>query len=347
MNEQGKMKVFTLLQREVLEYRNSLLLTPAIIGGVLVLMMFLSVLLANRITVIGDSAMEVLIDEHSGIGADITIQMDEEIAVDDLLIQKHEAPDADDDAWDFGRDWTFEPDQREKLAQRLDEEIDSLNPILNALYALFMVIMSLVSFYYLLSSFHQDRRDRSVLFWKSMPVSEWEEIFTKMAIVCLLLPGIYVAIAIITQLAYASLAMLLVWRMDMSPSQVVLDNINFVSLFGGQLAGWLIWVLWTAPVFAWLLLCSAAAKRSPLLLAIAVPLAMVIVEELFLGGDWIGQAIGNHIPNLAGDGDESESFNSIAPNWSELDYIGLVSGLVVAAGLLAGTHWFRKHRFEL
>lgn len=347
MTALNKLKIFTLFQREILEHRNPLLITPALIGGVLVLFALLSVLLANRVSFIGDSAMEILIDEHSS-GINITIETDEQIPVEDLLIQQDPvAPDANVDGdWDFGSDWTFEPEQRDKLAKKLDQEIESLNPVLNALHLLFLLILMLVSSHYLLSCLHQDRRDRSVLFWKSMPVSEWEEIGAKMVTVCVLAPGIYVAISFLTQIAYILLAMLLVWRMDMSAGEVVLSNVNFLSLLGGQLSAWLLWSLWTMPVFAWLLLCSAAAKRSPMLLAVAVPLALVIVEELFLGDDSFSQALGNHIAFPQQDEGAAITLQSIGPNWTEMDYMGLMSGLGISAILLYATHWFRKNRFE-
>ena len=204
-----------------------------------------------------------------------------------------------------------------------------------------------MSINYLLGTLHQDRRDRSVLFWKSMPVSEWQEIGTKMATVNLIIPGIYIAVSIVTQLAWATLAMLLVWRMDMNPGEVVLNNVNFVSLFLGQLSGWLVWVLWTAPFYAWLLMSSAAARRSPLMFAIAIPLGLLFVTRVFLGTEFFSNAIGNHIPHIVEEDSGSMGFYMHGPQWLTLDYTGMLMGLAVAAALLMATVWFRKHRFEM
>ncbi|MFB3079881.1 MAG: hypothetical protein ACE1Y4_17945, partial [Lysobacterales bacterium] len=65
MNQGLRLKAFTLLQREVQEYRNSFLLTPLVVGGLLIFFMLASILLVNRISVFGASVMEVLVDEHS------------------------------------------------------------------------------------------------------------------------------------------------------------------------------------------------------------------------------------------------------------------------------------------
>ncbi len=345
MSISGSQSFFTLFQREVLEYRGSLLITPLAMSGLLILLMLGSVLLANRISFVGDQAIDVLIDEQAGDGVHITIDMEEQIPPEELVIGQ-QSPQADDSEWDFGRDWSFEPDQRDKLAQQLDEEIGSLNNILNALHLFFMLVLFGVCCNYLLGTFYQDRRDRSVLFWKSMPVSERDEILAKIGTIALVAPVIYIGASFITQLAWALLAILLVWRMDMDPNLVILDNINFVSLYGGQLLAWPIAVIWFAPVFAWLLFCSSAARRSPLLMAIAIPLALIIIDELFLGGGWISEAISARFPGSEDEQAGAQSMDTLAPALSDLDLPGMLSGIVLAGLLLWATHWFRKHKFE-
>jgi hypothetical protein len=348
MNQGMKLKVFTLLQREVQEYRNSFLLTPLTIGGLLILLMLASVLFANRIAFMSDAVMEMLADEHERGGVNITITIDDDKQNQEyVIVDETVDEELDSEDWNFSREWTFNPEGKEKGLDEVHEHVDSLNPVLNVLHGLFLAVMLLISIHYLLASLHSDRRDRSVLFWKSMPVSEWQEIGTKMATVSLVIPGIYIAISIITQLAYVLLAMLLVWRMDMNAGETVLENINFVSLFLGQLGGALVWMLWTAPFYAWLLLSSAAARRSPLMVALAVPIALVFVTRVFLKTDFFTSAIGNHIPHIVEGDAGSMGFYMYGPNWLTLDYLGMLLGLVVAGIMLAAAVWFRKHRFEM
>ncbi len=80
MNQGTKLKIFTLLQREVQEYRNSFLVTPLVIGGLLTFFMLASILLANRISVLGESVMEVLLHEQASGGMNITITIDDDVA---------------------------------------------------------------------------------------------------------------------------------------------------------------------------------------------------------------------------------------------------------------------------
>lgn len=356
MEQANKQRVFTLLMREIQEYRNSLVLTPLVVAGLLLFSMMVSVLFADRITVVGNSIVDILHDEHANSGLHITISIDED--EEKLVIQQELKPDesgteqatqeteAELEEWNFSREWTFNPPRKNKHEHR-EAQIESLNPVLNAVHALFLVLLLFTSGNYLLGTFHQDRRDRSVLFWKSMPVSETQEVAVKMATVCLLAPAIYIGVSILTQLGSVLLTLLLTWRLDMNPTQVVLANINFLSLFRGQLGAWVIWVLFTLPFYSWLLLSSSAAKRSPLMLAIAIPVALMLLELFFFGSSYIDDAIGRHIPHPGDETTTPMGFYFAEPNWLSLDFLGLALGLLAATAFLAATVWFRKHRFEI
>ncbi|MEE4143367.1 MAG: hypothetical protein V2I26_01085 [Halieaceae bacterium] len=178
-------------------------------------------------------------------------------------------------------------------------------------------------------------------------MSEGQEVAAKMATVCLLAPAIYLVVSMLTQLASVGLAMLITWRMDMNPLETVWDNVNLASLLAGQLGGMAIWVAWTLPFYTWLLLCSAVARRSPLMLALAIPVGLIILESLFLDSNHLSNAIANHIPHPGVDGAQPLGFYFYQPQWWSLDYAGMLLGLLVSAGFLWATLWFRKHRFEV
>ena len=75
-----KARVFTLVQRELQEYKMSLVFAPIIISAVLAILMLGSVLLANRITAMGDTVLDVIMSKHSG-GPVITINIDDDVDV--------------------------------------------------------------------------------------------------------------------------------------------------------------------------------------------------------------------------------------------------------------------------
>ena len=351
MSDSRSVRMFTLARREMQECRNSLLWAPLGIAIGLVVIMLLSVLLANRVSLVGDTLLQVLLHEESANGMNINIQIDETDGQksSSYTIQKRDSG-AQSEDWDFSKDWEFEPKTGPELQVEIQEELDSkienLNPILNMVHNFFLLVLFLVSINYLLATLYNDRKDQSILFWRSMPVSEWEEVLSKFAIAMIVAPAIFIAASLLIQVAYILIAMLWVWRSDMDPFGLVLGNIEFLPLVFNQIAGWLLTALWLAPIYAWLLLASAAAKRSPFFFAVAPVIAVVLIERIFVGSKFVATAIGNHMPHLNDAGD-ALGFYIYGPDWAAVNYLGMFIGLVFAAVALTGAVYLRRYRFEI
>ena len=359
-----QIKIHTLIMREFQEYRNSLVITPLVVGGLLVAAMLISVLFANRIAIIGDGLMGVLSGEEAQ-GISLQIQVDGEgdttIINDEVtggsgdaeplqqLVIRTAPEELPEETWNFSQEWKFTPPHRENRHPQGDHthELDSLNPILMGVNNLFIFIMFLVSVNYLLGCLYTDRKDRSILFWKSMPVSEVQEVLSKLTVALILVPLVFLAASMATQVLTALAAMLLVWRMDGAPMEFVLGNIQFGSLIMNQVGGSIVWALWMVPTYAWFMLASAASKRSPFLLAFAIPIGLAVAEEIIIGTHYILGTVGNHVPHLI-DGNDSQSLGLYVygPVWSQLDYVGMVMGFGFGAAALAGAVWMRRYRFE-
>jgi ABC-2 type transport system permease protein len=345
MAEAPSKKLFTLVQRELQEYKNSLCWTPVVIACLLTLVMLGSVLLANRISVMGDAVLQVILQEQSASGMNITIHIDSDDDTGDTLEYTVEEEMGDTDDWDFDREWTFSPRGSPDLADELDEKLESLNPLLNVVHILLLLVLIFVTANYLLGALYTDRKDRSILFWRSMPVSEWEEVLSKFAVALLVAPTIYIAVSVLTQFVVVLLSMLLVWRMDMDPYQLVLGNIDFGRLLFDQVGGWILTALLIAPACAWLLLASAAARRSPFMLAVGPVIGLVVVEKIFLGSGYIAGAVSRHIPGVVENA--AVGFYVNGPDWSAVSGISIVSGLIFCAALLWFTVLLRKYRWEI
>lgn len=358
-----RLKIQTLVTRELQEYRNSLLLTPAVIGAGLLLLMLLGVLFAGRLAMLGDGVMHVIQGEGGGsVNFEITIDEDsegnQELMVDRIegvdqqlpaqeLIVKEAPADVAEDTWNFSQEWNFSAPRREKKADGGFGEDETLNPIFNGVHNLFMLVLFVVTINYLLGCLYADRKDKSILFWKSMPVSEWQEVLSKLAVATLAAPLAFLAVSIVTQVFQVLLAMVLVWRMDGSATELVLSRVEFIPLIMNQFGAMLVWVLWTLPVYAWFMLASAASKRSPFLLAVAIPIGILIAERVLFGTSYFMHAVGNHFPHLIDNNDaESLGLYRVGPVWSQLDYVGMLLGVGVAAAFLTASVWFRRHRFE-
>ena len=138
----------------------------------------------------------------------------------------------------------------------------------------------LVAVFYCLEALHGERRDRSILFWKSLPVSDTITVLAKACIPILILPLITFATALVTQcimLLLSSAAMLArgqsvaelwshlpLWQMSL------MLLFHMVAVHG----------LWYAPIYGWLLLVSAYARRAPFLWAVLPPVVVIVIEKI-------------------------------------------------------------------
>jgi ABC-2 type transport system permease protein len=132
---------------------------------------------------------------------------------------------------------------------------------------LLLLTAFLVGFFYSIDALHGERRDRSILFWKSLPVSDLTTVLAKASIPLVVLPLLVFAITITTQLVMwlMSSAVLLISGVGLATfwTQLPLFQMEFVLLYA-----LIVIALWHAPIYAWLLLVSAWARRAAILWAL-------------------------------------------------------------------------------
>lgn len=142
----------------------------------------------------------------------------------------------------------------------------------------------IVSILYSLGALHGERRDRSVLFWKSLPVSDRMTVLSKAAVPLLVMPVIVFPLVVVSQLTLLALTSL-IWLANGFDPRLMWAGIDLPFLWVVLGYGLTFMTLWHAPAVGWLLLVSAWARRVPFLWAIAPLAAIAIVEHLaFRGG---------------------------------------------------------------
>lgn len=219
-------------------------------------------------------------------------------------------------------------------------------------HSFIMLITSFVLVFYQINCLYGDRKDRSILFWKSMPVSEVRNIATKLIVSLLAVPVLATVISWGMQLCYLGLSTIFVYRVGSSPWEVVWGQTNLLHLFTQELI-LIIWAAaWWLPLSAWLLFSSALGKRSPFLVA-TVPIVVVIIMDNLLSGSWhVGNLLLTHFKtvliqgaNLVGE----ESNAGLTPGTINIFYDtpAMIMGFVIAGILLPATAWLRNHRFEI
>jgi ABC-2 type transport system permease protein len=219
---------------------------------------------------------------------------------------------------------------------------------------LLLLTAFIVVIFYCLDALYGERRDRSILFWKSLPVSDLTTVLAKASIPLAVLPLIVFAITValqLTMLLLSAAALLMSggsvatwWR------QLPIFQLQAVLLYTLAVV-----TLWYAPIYAWLLLISAWARRTTFLWALLPPLAIALVEFIAFHTTYFGLLLRERFFGFA-----PKAFAFRKPDGSLIDphFIpitqmtpgrflgspGLWIGLVFAAVFLAAAVRLRRYR---
>ena len=148
---------------------------------------------------------------------------------------------------------------------------------------LLMFSTGVVSIFYAVDALYGERRDRSILFWKSMPVSDTVTLLAKLTIPLLLMPLFTFAITFVTQLIMLLLGM-------MRAGAGLPSQLGLASMWGAEFFHLVAFHgLWWAPFWGWFLMASAWARRAPLLWATLPPLGIAFAERIAFGTSYFAQ----------------------------------------------------------
>ena len=141
------------------------------------------------------------------------------------------------------------------------------------------IVLAFVVFFYALGCLYDDRRDRSILFWKSLPVSDSQMVLSKLAWALVLAPVLAVAIGLLIGLALWLISALTITVNGVPAAHAVFTQSHPLRIIGGVLACLPVYMAWALPTIGWLMFCSAAARSKPFLWAVLVPvLACVVIS---------------------------------------------------------------------
>jgi len=249
------------------------------------------------------------------------------------------------------------------IAERPPEQLSLfVKAALFSVATLFFQLMILVILFYLSGSLFDDRKDRSILFWKSLPVSDGMTVASKVMTACLLVPAMFLFAIILTQLVFLLFGSVLALMAGINPITTLWWPAGLPKLWTVMALGLIVQALWLMPIYAWIIFCSSWAPRLPILIAFGVPAGISLIQHSWslatsfsLPGTNLGwiilQRLGSGVlpSNIdidfenANNVDFSEelfmSFGNLADHMLDPE---MWIGLVIAAVFLAGAVWFRR-----
>ncbi len=210
-----------------------------------------------------------------------------------------------------------------------------------------MLTTILVSVFYCLDALHSERRDRSILFWKSLPVSDLTTVLAKASIPLIVLPVLTSAIGAAMQLIMLLLSSAVLLGSGLSVATL------WTRLEWFQMSWLLLYhiltahALWPAPIYGWLLFVSGWARRAAFLWATLPVVAIAGVEELAFHSSHFAAMVGHRLigggPFTPDDIFPTNPMTHITPG-TFLSSPGLWIGLAMAAAFLAAAIRLRRYQ---
>ncbi len=216
-----------------------------------------------------------------------------------------------------------------------------------------VVTGALVGVFYCLGALNGERRDRSILFWKSLPVSNLTTVASKG-----FMPMVVLPICIMATVAVTHLIILAVQATSMAAhgeSLAPLGDVPLLRVWLGMVWGLLATSLWWAPIYGWLLMVSAWTKRMTFLWAFLPPIGLMVFERLAFSTGYFAKIVRDRL-----NGSIAAAFkvpNGQVPPHTSLRHIidlptpdpvgfitspGLWIGLVVGGAFFAAAVWLRR-----
>jgi len=225
---------------------------------------------------------------------------------------------------------------------------DVINQPFDLVAVMIMAFTFFVAMFYCLDALYGERRDRSILFWKSLPVSDTATVISKASIPIVVVPLFAFALTVATQLVMLVLSSVVIQGSGLTAgmlwSQLSLFHAwhtLFVHLVTGH-------GLWYAPIYAYLLLVSAWARRAPFLWATLPLVAVGGAEKIAFNTQYLvtileGRIVGGPSVDGAAAGMNMDAMTPFTLT-QLVSSPGLWIGLLVATAFLAGAIRLRRQR---
>lgn len=241
-----------------------------------------------------------------------------------------------------------------ELDQWSDAELEENLAAFRSLIAMpFKAVYFLIAVFVLVSALHDDRRDRSVLFWKSMPVSDAETVLSKLVTVVWIAPVVVIAGIVAAQLFFLTVISTLTLVEDVGGAGRLWWHSGLLVGIVELVVGYVIQGFWALPVYAWLLAVSAAAPRLPILWAVLLAGVPALAERMAFGTQAVWDFILAHLRFAALPAAASEDDGRIQPAVGLAEQLSLLFsfqmwlGIVVGALLLWVAIYFRNRNNDL
>ena len=163
------------------------------------------------------------------------------------------------------------------------ERAAGITVLMTGVASLLILSMWVLTVFYCLDALYAERKDRSILFWRSLPCTDAETVVSKLLTAGLVIPLITFAVIVITHLVVLAIASVWLAFQGANAWHLIWRAAPLANNWSGTLIVLLALPLWLAPFIGWLLFVSAFTRRSPLLVAFLPIVILPMLEKSLLG----------------------------------------------------------------
>jgi ABC-2 type transport system permease protein len=209
----------------------------------------------------------------------------------------------------------------------------------------FIFAMLVLMAVYPLDALYAERKDRSILFWRSIPVTDFETVLSKLLTAMVVIPLVTFAMIALTHLVVLFITSIWISVRGGSGMQLIWGSAPFLDNWTATLIFVLTLPLWLSPFIGWFLFVSAFTKRSPFLTAVLPLVVLPLLEKLLFDSAVFAEAffvrsiqmpLFIDLEMMAKLIEDAENFQSLAN--ADLSLLGLmdIGGFLTTPGLWLG-----------
>lgn len=166
-----------------------------------------------------------------------------------------------------------------------------ISTLMAILAGFFIFVMAVVAIFYSLDSLHAERKDNSILFWRSMPVTDAETVISKLLTALVVIPLITFVFIAITHLLVLLVSSVWVGMRGANAWHLIWSAVPLLDNWAATFIVMFALTLWLSPFVGWFLLVSAYAKRSPISMAVLPIIVLPMLERAIFKSTFLFDAI--------------------------------------------------------
>ena len=165
----------------------------------------------------------------------------------------------------------------------LDQRKEAIRAGLLVLGSPLVIALGFALLAFSLSTFFDERKDKSIIFWRSLPVSDSYTVFSKLLVATVVAPLLIIPALMLLHLVSVTAGSAFLAASDLFPFTWAWKAYPWFDWIRVIFSLW-VQTLWSLPILTWIML-AGAYSRKPVVAAILPPVVLVLVENVALSSN--------------------------------------------------------------